>query len=593
MRTPGTLTARRFAGWMLIIALGAIALRLSFPTADPPWATTVGIVWHDEGAWVHNARNKALFGRWSEDAWNPMYVAPVFTGLEYLSFALAGVGVWQARLVSELTGIASVMLLAFGVRRIAGREAGLIAGALVATNYVYVMWNRAALMEASMVAFMVAAWYCYARAQTQPLWGVLAAACALLAYFTKAAAIFFVAALGIEAVLTLIRPPASASQASRRAAVVTLAGLAACGIIALALFVVPNWTDYRFYNWQMSVTRKPSYDLRSLLNRVTWFPIVHDIFTRMWFTVVVGGMGLFAALGRWRVVPPPERLLALWIGLGALELLLHDVGNERRFVFFIPALVALTSIILGRERRLLPEELATVSRRTALFAMPIVFYGVYVVVGALTRLTALYEPGPGVRLGAAIALVYTVLVYATWPRLPKILAGRQWSPAAALLVAALVSAGQLAQFVQWVQNRTYKNYRASVELGAVLPPGTLVHGKLANGLALENGIKPIFVGRGFGNYADRKQRDDVRYILTYVAPYVGYEGPVIQDVLEAYPDRTIIRTFDVAETSTGHDRAALIDKFGNKFGGTFDTTGAGGPATVPARPRSGTVRAHN
>ena len=81
-------------------------------------------------------------------------------------------GVWQARLVSELSGLASVVLLAFGVRRLAGRDAGLIAGALLATNYVYVMWNRAALMEGSMVAFIVAAWYCYVRAQTQPLWGV-------------------------------------------------------------------------------------------------------------------------------------------------------------------------------------------------------------------------------------------------------------------------------------------------------------------------------------------------------------------------------------------------------------------------------------
>ena len=56
----------------------------------------------------------------------------------------------------------------------------------------------------------------------------------------------------------------------------------------------------------------------------------------------------------------------------------------------------------------------------------------------------------------------------------------------------------------------------------------------------------------------------MRYILTYVAPYIGYEGPVIRDVLEAYPNRTIIRTFDVAETTTGHDRAVLIDKFGDK-----------------------------
>ena len=430
LRIPG-----RF-GWLLtIIVIIAALLRGVFPTADPPWQTTVGIVWHDEGAWVHNARNMALFGAWTQDRWNPMYIAPVFTGLEYVAFALFGVGLWQARLISELTGVASVVLLALGVRRIAGREAGVIAAALIATDYVYVMWNRAALMEASMVAFMVAAWYCYVRAQTQPLWGGLAAACALLAYFTKAAAIFFVAALGIEALLILVRPTTADSRASRKAAIATLAGLVGCGIVALAVFVVPNWTDYRFYNWQMSVTRKPSYDAQSLVNRVTWFPIVHDIFTRMWFTVVVGVLGLIASLGRWRVVSPAERLLSLWIVLGALELLLHDVGNERRFVFFIPALIALTAIVLGRERRLVPETVASIPRARALVALPVVFYGLYVIFGALTRLTALYEPRPGVRFGAAVALVCTVLIYATWPRIPKLLAARPWSLTGAFIVA--------------------------------------------------------------------------------------------------------------------------------------------------------------
>ena len=106
-----------------------------------------------------------------------------------------------------------------------------------------------------------------------------------------------------------------------------------------------------------------------------------------------------------------------------------------------------------------------------------------------------------------------------------------------MVLASVLVVGQAVQFVQWAWGRSYKNYSASIELGRVLPPGTLVHGKLANGLALENGIRPVFVGRGFGNYADRKTRDDVRYILTYVSPRVGYEADsVIQDVLDAYPE---------------------------------------------------------
>jgi len=348
-------------------------------------------------------------------------------------------------------------------------------------------------------------------------------------------------------------------------------------VLALAAFVAPNWTEYRFYNWQMSVTRKPSYDLRSLVDRVTWFPVLHDVFTRMWFVVFAGVIALFGLIARWRRVSPPERLLALWIGVGTLELLLHDVGNERRFLIFIPALIAVASLALGRDRTLLPAEISSFSRGRALVALPVVLYALYIVTAPLVRLTHLYEIGPNVRLAAAIAAIITVIVYATWPWLPTRLAKDSWSPAAGLLVAVLVSAGQLAQFVQWAAGRSYKNYDASIMLGQVLAPGTLVHGKLANGLSLENRIKPVFVGREFGNYEDRKRRDDVRYILTYVAPSLGYESqarnPVIQDVLDAYPNHRILMTFDVAETTTGHDRAALIDKFGSAAAGASNGTG--------------------
>lgn len=558
--------------WLLAIVSLAALVRVIYPAADPPWNPSVGIVWHDEGAWVHNARNKALFGEWSQDAWNPMYIAPVFTGLEYLSFKAFGVGVRQARVVPEVMGLLSVWLLALGVRRLAGRHAGLIAAALLATNHVYVMWNRAALMEGPMVAFIVASWYCYVRAQSDARWGWLAGGCALLAFFTKAAAAFFVAALGIDALVALLlaRAVAGTDPSRTRAAWTTLAGLAAGGVAALGLFVLPHWHDYWFYNVQVSINRKPSYDLKSLLDRITWFPILHDLFTRMWFVVVVGTTAAFGVLARRRTAAAGERLLLLWIGLGALELILHDVGNERRFVFFIPALVALASIVLGRDGALLPPEAAATPRTRALFASPIVLFASYVVAGALVRLAFLYEIKPNVRMAAAVAVAFTVGLYATWPRIPRALARGRWSPAAGLALALVVSAGQLAQFAQWAAGRTYANYEASRLVGQRLPPGTLVHGKLANGLSLENGIRPIFVGRGFGNYDDRKTRDDVRYILTYVAPSVGYESqvetavrkPVIQDVLDAYPGHRIIFTFEVAETATGHDRAALIDKFG-------------------------------
>lgn len=549
---------------LLAIVVVAVALRVLFPTADPPWNPTVGVVWHDEGAWVHNARNRVMWGVWSTDAWNPMFIAPVFTFLEYLSFATFGVGVWQARLVSQAAGAASVVLLALGTRRAAGPLAGGLAGALVATNYVYVMYDRAAIMEATMVAWMVAAWYCYVRAQERPLWGVAAGICALLAFFTKAAAAFFVAAIGFDAVLAWLLARDDRSGPGPRASIAVIAGLAGGGIVALLLFVAPHWSDYRFYNWQMSVTRKPSYDLKSLIDRITWFSIVNDVFTRNWALIVVAISGALTSLARWREVRAPERLLLLWIGLGAAELIVHDVSNERRFLFFIPAVAALAAMTLAGRLSIADDRLLKITRARAALALPLVAFGCYVVAGALVRVTHLYEISPNVRLAAAIAVVGTAVIYGFWPRLSRWLARQRWSPLAAVVLTAIVCGGDLVQFAQWASGRSYENIAASIAVGKRLPPGTLVHGKLANGLSLENRIRPVFVGRNFGNYDDRKRRDDVRYILTYVAPYVGYEGPVITDVLEAYPGRCVLMTFEVAETSTGHDRAALIDKFGGR-----------------------------
>ena len=150
----GDVSRRTFGSILFSILAVAALMRGLFPAADPPWNPSVGIVWHDEGPWVHNARNKAMFGEWSMDQWNPMYIAPVFTGLQYVAFQTLGVGVRQARIVPQALGLLSVWLLALGVARLAGRRAGLIAAALAGTNYFYTMWNRAALMEGPMVAFM-------------------------------------------------------------------------------------------------------------------------------------------------------------------------------------------------------------------------------------------------------------------------------------------------------------------------------------------------------------------------------------------------------------------------------------------------------
>jgi hypothetical protein len=280
----------------------------------------------------------------------------------------------------------------------------------------------------------------------------------------------------------------------------------------------------------------------------------------MWLITATAALGLAAIAARWRSARPPDRLLAWWVLLGFAELVVHDSGNERRYVMLIPALAGLAALVLGHSQAagLLPER---IGRRARWMALPFVLGLAYLVGGGLARLAFLYEVRPGVHLSAAVALGVGLLIVWRWKAVYGWLSRQRMTLAGAIGITALAVIGDLAQYGQWARVRTDLNFQASKQVGRLLPEGTLVQGKLANGLSLENRIRPIFVGRGFGNYADRANRDDIRYVLTYVMPRIGYEGSIITDVLKASPRWGILASFDVAETFAGHDRAALIDKF--------------------------------
>ncbi|MGE3342971.1 MAG: hypothetical protein AB7L71_06005, partial [Vicinamibacterales bacterium] len=330
-------------------------------------------------------------------------------------------------------------------------------------------------------------------------------------------------------------------------------------------FIWPHWTEFQFYNWEMTVTRKPTYGIKDFIQRATWLPLVHGVFSRMWLVMVLAGVGVLAVIRRWPEASPAARLAVVWLAIGLLELVVHDAGNERRYVMFVPALIALA---LSSEVSFETERRKTHLRAQWLVAAAVVPLA-YLVAGSLLRLVWLDDVLAGefsrtVRVSAAIAGAAGLAAWSFRDQLSAWL--EAWRPSNALLATVIVvTVGtDLTLYSRWASARTYYNVEASRLLGGALPPGTLVHGKLANGLALENRIRPIFVGRGFGNYADRLSRDDARYILSYTEadgePDAGYEGDVILDVLAQYPQRQIVLEFDVQETP-GRDRAALIDKF--------------------------------
>ncbi len=383
------------------------------------------------------------------------------------------------------SGLAALAGLVVGLLTLSGRRAAVAGGLLLATNYAFVMWNRAALMESTVAAWLVLAWAAYALADRRPGWGLVAGAAAVAAWFTKASAAFFLAALVLDVAIRLLRArqhtradeATTRTRAEARTGRYVLAGLALAAGAVVAFFVLPHWSEYRFYNWQMSVTRKPAYSIGALVDRASWLPIVEGLLSRMWIELVIGSVALVTIGLRWRTARPAERLLVLWVVIGLAELVAHDSGNERRYVVFIPAFIALASLVIGAAGPLLPESFAPPRGLPArVWSLGLILVLGYLIAGSLLRplLRAEIEAGHlsrAVRLGAGLAAVLTLAAAWRWSALVSFARGRRLPALAGTLCVAAAVGWNAVEFTAWARRRTQENYEASVELGRLLPAG--------------------------------------------------------------------------------------------------------------------------
>ena len=113
----------------------------------------------DEGYWVYNARNLALFGKTADDDfYHDFAAAPVFSLFSLISFTLLGVGFWQARLVSALAG-ATTVFFAYKLALPFGRKVAILAVVFVSFNTLLLLHNRLAVGESLSYAFLTASFY--------------------------------------------------------------------------------------------------------------------------------------------------------------------------------------------------------------------------------------------------------------------------------------------------------------------------------------------------------------------------------------------------------------------------------------------------
>ena len=189
--------------WLIlgIILLAGFFMRINGLTADAPRDLTWSLSpYTDEGFMVQNAKNKVLFGKWLLDDFFRMAVSPLFSVIMFVNFKLFGFGFSQARMVSVLFGLGTILLTFLILKRESGTKAGLLGAFLASSSFLWIMQNRLALEESTMMFFVLLSiffWTLPARKNWQFLLAGLSASVAI--FFVKLSGLFFAPVLMAEA----------------------------------------------------------------------------------------------------------------------------------------------------------------------------------------------------------------------------------------------------------------------------------------------------------------------------------------------------------------------------------------------------------
>lgn len=330
--------------WLLIG--GALLLRLVWLNADPALNLTwSGAPFTDEGLYSHAARNMALFGVWRTDGWDDRLVSPLWSLLSYATFALFGVGFVQLRLLN--VALTTIALLLFGrfVRAALGVRAALLGMALLGFDYFWFQYSRLGLLEPGMVAWLVAAAWCFGHATdhdqhdhqwsvARTSWAIAGGVCAGIAVVWKSLALLFVPA---PLIALLIAPVA----ARKRIAVGYLLGLALVLLLYVIIWYVPHRAELVAYNQFYATDRVPESVVDA--GRVLWNNVrSREVWAQTPIIVIAAMLG--AARGfraAWRRSLPPGMALCLAWTICGLLLLIMPYSPSRYYTLLLPALVGL------------------------------------------------------------------------------------------------------------------------------------------------------------------------------------------------------------------------------------------------------------
>lgn len=111
----------------------------------------------DEGFYIHNARNRVLYGVERADDFNNALLMPLLHVVQVGVFQVFGVGAVPARMISVAASILAVGLFYSALRRAFGSRVAGVGALFLGLDHVYLLYNRMALMDTPASLLLIAA----------------------------------------------------------------------------------------------------------------------------------------------------------------------------------------------------------------------------------------------------------------------------------------------------------------------------------------------------------------------------------------------------------------------------------------------------
>jgi 4-amino-4-deoxy-L-arabinose transferase-like glycosyltransferase len=496
--------------WLILMRVVALG---SDPYLRLDWSA--GLL-TDEGFYIHNARNVALFGRAKLDEFNNMFLSPALHSVQMIVFQIWGVGAVQARMISVVCSLLSLALLWDGIRRVFNSQVAITAVLFLGLDHANLLFNRMALMDTPAALGAVAAFYTFVRgmqAKKTHSKGMWLATCGALLGVTvtnRALCLYLLPAPFVALVWGRSR-----STTTRADSVMVLVGLTIVLLLYVVGWYLPNRAESaamsRYYLFEQILPKSLTHlgqniqhallgDHRGFMPYLFRHVPVLFVLALLSLTVPILGKRLYSGIATSPAAHRAEVYLVTWLLLGWAILAVISYSPSRYYVTTYPALATCAAFALWR----LPELWVALGEpslragvlRTAL-AWLLVYHAVEAVIhqrGILPRLpTALLLYG----LPTAMALAFGLLPH--WMRVwnGTALPGVQVKIATAVFGLWLLTNGYW--LLDWVRSLSYTQYEMSRWLAQNMPPGSILIGDVAPGLCLDNHLQPVNVIPGLCN----------------------------------------------------------------------------------------------